>query len=154
MINPELIEIAKGIESAFADIPYPGDDNIVERLIVDGREMGDPEREEIADAFRGKPWRDLPREVILYHYDSLPFLTLEAFRYYLPAYLITALNEDGLNRDFVVFNLNFPERCNGFSPQQKLAVRAFLEYVRRVSESTGDPLQKHTTTALDRYWGQ
>jgi hypothetical protein len=83
----EMRKLAEQVRAAFADVPYPGDGNIV---------PGGPgawEPDAIAEVLRGKDWRDLSG--IDFEYGSAPsFLTPEAFRYYLPALLLNLL--DGL----------------------------------------------------------
>jgi len=77
------------IRKAFARTPYPGDG----KLVV-ARAGEDPECDQIAESFRGKTWKDLPAGLIRSYADSLPLFTAEAFRYYLPAYMLASLGSD------------------------------------------------------------
>lgn len=154
-------DVVSEIERAFSDAPYPGDDHIVTPLVIDGRECRDLEREEIAAAFRGKSWDDLTREAIHFHYHALPFLTAEGFRYYLPAYLIAALDAEWVNRIFLIYQLKYPDKeqfqrlflkqVRLLSPREKLAVCSFLGHLN--SETTDPEERRETTAALDLYWG-
>lgn len=155
-------DMVNEIERAFSDAPYPGDDRIVTPVVIDGREYPDLEREEIAAALRGKSWKDLTREVIHFHYHALPFLTAESFRYYLPAYLIAALDTGWANRIFVIYQLKYPDKerfqklflkqVSLLSTREKLAVRSFLKHLN--NETSDAEEQRETTAALDLYWGQ
>lgn len=90
-INAAEIEALKNqIRSAFAEVQYPGDERL--RGSDEGDEPFQTERE-----FRGKrDWRDLDAEFL----DSSPnglgsalsFFSHEAFRFYLPAYLIADID--------------------------------------------------------------
>lgn len=81
----EIAGLVGQIESAFAATPYPGDDRI-----CDPR-PGDEEVAEYALEFRGARWDRLHPEFLTYHDAAISFFTAEAFRYFLPAYLIAEL---------------------------------------------------------------
>jgi hypothetical protein len=76
-------ELEQRIRLAFADVSYPGDDNIGD---PDGRD----DAEDVAHALKGKSWRNLARRKDLHHL-SLYFMTPVACQYYLPAYLLVAM---------------------------------------------------------------
>ncbi len=73
------------IESAFADVPHPGDCHITTC-------SGD-EADDITAYFRGRTWRGHSSEQLCYHNSAFSFFTEDALIYYLPAFLI-ALVED------------------------------------------------------------
>ena len=75
-------QVAKQIEEAFANTPYPGDENISPEVY---------EGEKLTADFKGKHWRDIPLESVFYHKDDLPFFTDVGFRFYLPIYLLAML---------------------------------------------------------------
>jgi hypothetical protein len=78
-------EFAKRVEAAFEDVPYPGDDNICDAEST-------PDETEIIRAFRGKHWKAVNFEFIMFRFTSaLYFLSSEAFVIYLPSYLITTI---------------------------------------------------------------
>src|SRR5258706_12502111 len=70
-------QVARQIAKAFADAPYPGDDDIG----WDG----------IEDTLRGKHWRELPLDVIFRERGELSFLSAAGFRFYLPAFMLGVL---------------------------------------------------------------
>jgi hypothetical protein len=83
--RPEIAGLVEQIESAFAATPYPGDDHI-----CDPR-PGDEEVAEYALEFRGASWNRLHPEFLAYHDAAISFFTPQAFRHFLPAYLIAEL---------------------------------------------------------------
>ncbi|MFY0529302.1 DUF6714 family protein [Archangium gephyra] len=154
------------IAMAFAEVPYPGDERI-----VDGDNPYDLEMAELTRALRGRHWKQLsPRE--LRHHD-LAFLSREALQFYLPAYLIgslydygdtpyadilhstvfaLALAEGDTAREHIL-RQHEVEMFSVFSPEQKRAIRSFLEYVRDEMPDEfyrGDVPKR----ALTQYWGR
>lgn len=125
------------IESAFHDVPYPGDDHLVPKTPVSDRE-----RQEIAHDFGGRDWHDLDVAYLRQRSEALFLLTPEAFRYYLPAYMRAAIL-DPVEADLVpaavVMALTPSERDEGITslvrarlrdltPPQRRAVAATLRY--------------------------
>lgn len=151
--------IKKQIEDAFSDTPKPDDASI-------GYNPDDWESAELALAFKGRHWQDITPAELQYHSSS--FLSSEGFHYYLPAYLLAALDDYGSLLQKTVFGLGPPnessprakdvwawqlERFERLSSAQKRAVRVFLEYAR--DECTSDFIQGDAPRlALERYWGQ
>lgn len=81
-------ELKAEIEAAFADVPYPGDDDaaLVEHFC--------PECLETAARFRGvkwQDWKDKPLELFSRGREYLSAFTPAAFRYYLPLYMVQVL---------------------------------------------------------------
>jgi len=74
------------IETAFADVPYPGDDNIADHQDC-------LECDEVRAFFRGKSWRDLKFPELRDYSQSLPLFTPQAFHYFLPGYLLATMND-------------------------------------------------------------
>ena len=72
--------VAKQIEEAFADTPYPGDNNIGWGCGSEGKEF-----EEVV---RGKHWKDLTLDFIIKHRSNIHCMTTDGFRFYLPAFLL------------------------------------------------------------------
>lgn len=74
------------IEAAFAEVPYPGDDNIAlhENCL---------ECDDLRAYLRGKSWRDLKFPELRSFHESLPLLTPVAFRYFLPGYMLASLSD-------------------------------------------------------------
>jgi hypothetical protein len=80
-------ELKRQIEEAWATVPYPGDDRIVPDV------LWDEERQEMRAGLVGRHWREVDREAIKFCRDALPLLTVEARRFYLPAFLFAAIDD-------------------------------------------------------------
>jgi hypothetical protein len=165
--NPARMQALKQeIAAAFADVPYPGDDGL-----VDGNNPYDLERADLVKALKGKHWKQLT-PVELRHND-LAFMSRKALQFYLPAYLVGSLYDygDTVYADILqstVFSLMLPdedtardrmlrkhdlERFSVFTPAQKRAICSFLEYVR--DELPDEFYQGEAPReALALYWGQ
>src|SRR5215203_4936125 len=104
--------VAKQIEEAFADTPYPGDDNI-------GWGCGS-EGDYLEKAFQGKLWKELSLELILEHRDQLPCTTPEGFRYYLPAWMLTVLFHYEVKRVDILYE----SLISNLAPRQGADMRA------------------------------
>jgi hypothetical protein len=136
--------VRREIEAAFADAPRPADD----RLVIHGDATSGDDAE-IAAAFRGKRWDELPLELLTYHHEALFFMTPEAYRYFLPAYLTACMG--GVRRagnivSAVISSLtpprgragddDFGTRMRGFTAAQRAAIKSVLVFL----QSEGDPL--------------
>src|SRR5690242_6376040 len=132
-VRNERAELEAQVRAAFANVPYPGDDNIAS--------AGAWEPAAIAEVLRGKDWRDL--KGVDFDFGSAPsFLTPAAFRYYLPALLLNLLEDRGSPTYFdslagsTLFSLEPFEWDAGFlavrlallSREQRAAVRDVLRY--------------------------
>lgn len=80
--------LVDAIAGAFADADYPGDDRI-----VSSSTGPDFERDAIKRLLKGLGWRDVAPGTLDLLRDSLPFLSPEGFRFYLPAYMVYCLND-------------------------------------------------------------
>ena len=70
-------------------MPYPGTEYITNDL-----EGNDLERKQIREVFsRYENWQDVPRELLLQERDALPLFEPQGFRFYLPAYMLFALED-------------------------------------------------------------
>ncbi|BDI33659.1 hypothetical protein CCAX7_57100 [Capsulimonas corticalis] len=133
-LKKEAKALRARIESAFADVPYPSDEHLGERT-----QMDDDYNDVIAH-FTGKNWRDLipvrkpPRGRANPLETDMCFCTAEAWRYFLPAYLITAVKMESVGS----FTLNpgrsehlsdhIERRFRLLSAEQCAVVAAFLKY--------------------------
>lgn len=175
MTHSELHEhvesLRQRIYKSFADVTYPGDDSL-----VNSREGAEPLL--LGREFQGmNDWRDLDDGFIDQAPDgfgsALSFFSDEAFRFYLPAYLLADI-AGGLHHSDPVFHL-----CHGlddrsqaepinrrrygeqtwhdyatgrfaqFSQSQRAAIAAYLRYKR----DTGDGFDRAMIDqALNRYW--
>jgi hypothetical protein len=150
-VSPQCVKLQREIEHAFASVKYPGDDQLVYNS--SGQHL---ECKEVAEAFRGKHWKALSLETLSHHSSGLFFLTPEAYRFYLPAYLISgSLHYDEAEgvADSVVFSLIPPSaakdialygalsemRIGSLSLTQRNAIRAFLQFLKE-HHSEDDPL--------------
>ncbi len=81
--------IIQEIRNAFGDMPYPGTEYITNDL-----EGNDLERKQIRKGFsRYENWQDVPCELLLQERDALPLFEPQGFRFYLPAYMLFALED-------------------------------------------------------------
>jgi hypothetical protein len=148
------------IERAFADVVYPGDDHLV--YDASGYHL---EAAEIATAFRGRHWRDVPLATLKRESSGLFFMTPAAYRFYLPAYLIAAIrayDETDTLPGSVVFSLtaapaedpgraeSFRARVADLTPSQRDAIRSFLEFL--AAEHGRDFPLGDIERALDSSW--
>lgn len=117
---------------------------------------GHEERQQLAAAFAGKSWRDVPVAVAQHHHDALPFFSDEGFRHFLPAWLRGALEPD-TDLDFfalqelrpppgVAERAAFEGRVAGFSPEQRAAIAAFLAHL------APDDFDAEALAAARRFW--
>lgn len=82
------------IVSAFADNSYPGDDRLTTF------NPAESDFDETYQVLRGKTWREMPVVEFIQGDTPIPDLTPEAFHYYMPALLLTSLDESvRLNSD-------------------------------------------------------
>jgi hypothetical protein len=142
----------QAIQEAFAEVPYPGDDGI-------GYNLSDWDGQKVNRDFKGYHWREVPRNVLVYHHYNLCFFSPRGRQFYLSTYLLAGLDEFVDIADTTIYylssldDLRYVEQQHGFyTPAQKHAVCLFLEYVRDEMPhvSLGDLAQR----ALDVYWGR
>lgn len=161
----EAARLKEEIQEAFADVPYPGDDQLVTHTDYF-------ERDAIKTFFKGKDWRDINIEWLSHEYPQDPsaclgFMTPQAFRYYLPAYLLVSIDnlpESDVTPETTVWALTAPEtpgpdmdrfvaRMDGLTKRQAQAIKSFLEF--RKAEYADDPEHRNDPIiALERYWNK
>lgn len=153
--------LAERIRRTFADLRKPSGEPI-----LDGFD-GSSDAEPALVAFGGRPWEDLLEPDLLFvHSAGLIALRPPHFRYYFPAYLLTAVEparsptssfsgvEDVVGycwvpeADAVADNRLFSERMGAFTPQERALIRDVLEYLGRVEG------RQRARRALRRYWDQ
>jgi hypothetical protein len=165
--EPKRAELIEHIRSAFDATPYPGDGRIVDPPNPD--RYRDDEPLGIALAFRGLDWRTIDPEILADCYSSLSFFSDEAFRYYLPAYLIANVHDSELidtGNAAPVFHLTFGfsmkgselgwrphtiKRLNGFSKVEREAIIAYLRYYAADLDPY-DSCRFDIEEALNSYW--
>jgi hypothetical protein len=155
MDEARLRSVKQQIEEAFKDAPYPGDHEMV-------TDPNDWESIDLMNAFKGKHWKELDAETLRRNHDT--FLSIAGLQYYFPAYLMAALDDVEDILPFTVYGLYFSEdprlrqrdleRFNSFTPAQKKAIKAFLEYVRDQYPECWSLRDPEPVRALRDYWGQ
>lgn len=147
-INSEALRVKSDIEKAFADVPYPGYENLVH--------IQRPEDIDVAEHFkdiRWLDWKDKP-SLVLSKVSSgdLFLLSKEAYRYYLPLYMIQALvdyEKADLFPSEIIHSLapvaNKPainkyvsRRISLMTPTQLKAILSYLEFFKREHGSKFD----------------
>jgi hypothetical protein len=124
------MSIQESIESAFKEVPYPGDDCIA---LHECAECG-----QMRDDFRGKSALTLENAVLERRCDSLPLLSPSAFHYFIAAYMAYSLSHpDSITAFFTRQGLGegglddfYLERFRLFTSQQRDAVVAFPEFLK------------------------
>lgn len=121
-------ELENLIESAFASMSYPGDEHIM--ACEETHLAGCVECQEAFAFFRGKDWKELAREdaSLPYHYGGPIFLTSEARRFFIPAYLITALRHSNREKLEAVLSL-MPADQWEFTPLQQQLISFALRQI-------------------------
>ncbi len=155
-------ELIKRIESAFREEKYPGDDGLTHGSSMEAVEVG--------DFLRARRWQDLRLGELARNHASLFFMTPEALRYYIPAFLVAAVRDyddsdqipSSLLSLLSPFALNdsdyqtrFRQRYELFNDSQRDAIRAFLEYLRDThSEDFPGGDGKDQASQLLEWWAQ
>ena len=154
------------IDQAFCCVPYPGRENVC------GSPSGEWEFEPLfkCEVQWRKDWRKIPAGLIATEVrDILPLFSAAGYRFFLPAYMKTALlaikypfNDDyGTLLMFVIFGLcpsdDFDEhhahQISLFNGEQKHAVAAFLKHIRQYHTYGEDGLCEYDgliASALER----
>ena len=153
-----LLKLA--VKDAFQTVEFPGDANILSPDCV-----GEPDCVDETDIEDFKcdsdwktDWQKIPKEVIEYNYQSLAFFSPAAFQFYLPAYLLQAIDAlDSNVLEFTVYELvpseafvkRFELRRNALNDRQQKVVVRFLEFVRKWCDGG---LARVADDGLNRYW--
>lgn len=151
------------IEKAFCDVNYPGDENLVNSSYGEEPEL-------VKQHFRGKKdWRIINAEELDLD-GALSFFSDEAFRFFLPAFLIADINDalsfndpsirlcwaltpqaEGQKIAKVFGGETMGERArkclDDFSKEQVHAIVAYLQY-----RLTKDEYNPTIQQALEHYW--
>lgn len=134
-MNSEASSLKREIEEAFASLPYPGDDNLVEKDSI--------EYLEVAGRFRGKhwqDWKDSPTGLLMKTVGDLSFFSPVAFCYYLPLYMLQGLLDNTeypftgdvitcLDPAVIPGTDRVSRRLGAMNHAQLTAVLAFLKYI-------------------------
>ena len=125
------MKLDEEVYNAFSSVPKPNYDQITPHRCL--------ECDEIRDEFSKYSVRDLPAEVVKANHSSLPLLSSEALRYYLPRYIDHALSTSNDDvAQFLLFELtpkdgNEPqeERLRVFSPEERAVISRFLGFIEK-----------------------
>lgn len=134
------------IKEAFQGRERPNEAALLQRAPDDG----------VRAYYRGKSWQDILRtKDDLEPRDAIPDLTFEGFVYYLPAFLILALDADDPLEvgDALVFHLwSFTDWvAEKLRPAEKRVVVQVLEYLAEEWRKRGE-VNNLAAVALDHYW--
>jgi len=145
-------DIAREVEKGFATVAYPGDDNLF-------RYPDDYPSAFLRATFKGKHWRDITPEMLIEHQHQLSYFSPEAFRFFLPCFLICALLHGDVTEflwETVYYNLAPGHRDMAFlndlinllDARQKAVLRRYIELYLRIEVTVPDP---HGNEALE-FW--
>ena len=137
------MSLKEAIRAAFADVEYPGDNNIV-RCPYHCRPC-----EEIVEYFRGKTTEGHSVEDLRDHHTALTLFTPEAFQYFLPAFMIASLesyNDTDILPDSIRFHFEFNldhrdhflVRMTRFSPEQRRVITEFLRHMESLGAGSSE----------------
>ena len=155
-MTPRAQQVLEQIKAAFPAFPFPETEEVNEWDLY----AHDPERLEIAAFFKGKKWTDVSVKNIRFFYPALVLFSPLAYRCFLPGFMAGVLQDPeaaDVACDSVVFSLRtgsyrdpgeFPRRMEGFTREQREAIRKFLEWFR--DELFDDRAGK----ALEEYWSK
>jgi hypothetical protein len=134
-LDCSIANLRDKIVEAFASVARPGRDEITGHKCE--------ECDELMNTFSSLEANAVPPQIVDSTFDQLPLFTPEAYRYFLPAYLLKCLDDfdpDNSVCEFVIYSLT-PQAANEtdklwidkmhgpFDRKQKDAVAAFLELV-------------------------
>ena len=152
------MNLAAAVRSVFPVEPKPS-------KLVNYMGGGDPQQ--IVDYFGGKTWPEITMHGLMYEYEGDPFgamafMTDEAFRYYLPSFMMISLEEmeiADLVPSNVCWRLTPPDdpaennifltRMSGFSPAQKEVIATYLR-----EDATTGACSSEAREAYEGYWHQ
>lgn len=128
------MSLKEAIKVAFADVRYPGDNNIT-RCPYQCRPC-----QEIADYFKGKTSEGHLVEDLRDHHTALSLFTPDAFHFFLPAFMLASIesyNSTDILPDSIRFHFEFDlehrdhflVRLTNFSEEQRRVITEFFRYM-------------------------
>lgn len=163
MVSIDKVQLTYLIKKSFSGLRYPGDNALVPDL------DNHLEQQQVKDYFKGKKWEDITLGSLRTEYIGdesacLYFMTEQAARYYLPAYLLISVidyNDADVIIDSVISMLTPEEHdgsnlerfyswVKGFSLEQCNVISLFLLYMAKNHSDyffEGEP-----NIALECYW--
>ncbi len=139
---PQLTDVRQAIRDAFSGLDVP-----VGTVFIDGP----------PDPFEGQPWEAVPRDVL----EREPIMfTFEGYQYYLPAFLLAALDGGGVEKVMASLCPPLAERSkwwklflcdNGrLTVNQSKSIFLFLKYI----EENEPDYAEDARLAIDNYWSR
>jgi hypothetical protein len=147
---PTSMTLKQAIEAAFANVTYPGDNNITHCP------YGCSECRRVAEYFKGRTWTEHDLAELRAHHVALTLFTPEAFHYFLPAFMLASMDayEKGdVIPDAIRFHFEYSHEVQGHfavrmsrlsAPQRK----AIIDYLI-LMESKGAGSSEHAIGFLD-----
>jgi hypothetical protein len=139
------------IREVFADVPYPGDENIIS---TPDHVQSCGECSRLYHALVGKRWTELTEDNSSSGYIShaMSFFTAAGWHHYLPAYLIQSINLRRFSSLYFrpSFNAGWNERIKRLSPEQCKMVIAYLLIV--LKEDAESQYSVDRNAEVVRYW--
>jgi hypothetical protein len=156
-LKQDQFRLRQLIETAFAAVPYPGDEDLIEHHC--------PECEDFSRHFRGKRWMDFKDDPLallgVRYQEAFAFFTPRAFRYYLPLGMLAVVglyeHADLLPQSLVLHLSPTPHnrgwheaRLSLLSMPQLHAVGSFLVFLQSCyGHDLGNTTLSQITSALD-----
>ena len=156
-MKPRKPALKHEVLAAFGELKYPGHDRVLDPDCHPGR------IDEVED-YLGREWHTLDDDFLQMHTEGLSFFSHEAFAYYLPAFLLHALqstHHPGDADDALINALDAggpgssrrawqTARFNAMTQPQRHAVAKVLA---RIADKSADGFDRQQAgRALDRYW--
>lgn len=156
-MRAEKVVLADRIRNVFAEARHPGAKSIADDI---------PQTRELLYEIGGRNWCEILPTIAFQHAESLAAFTPEGLRYYLPAFMLAALEEgdeaDWIRDALILILSGEPdgERMEGrFSRFVKMlegpevsAVCAFLEYLERDDIDLREGSSGERMRRLIAYW--
>lgn len=150
--------LSSNIKRSFDDSKPQWNSQVVEDV------PGDLERQEIGKAFQKRRWSAIGIETLRYHAEALFFFTPQAYRYFLPAYLLAVLEDyeaSDIISNVLITTLTPPSedderfvyflaRFDLLTNSQKRVITGFLEFM--LQEHGEDFWHGELKSALENYW--
>ncbi len=163
-MQDEINSFTQMVHAAFGDTSYP-ENNLVQSG-TNPNYVG--EEISIIKHFTGKRWQEITLESLIANRDCISWFTVEAYRYYLPAYMIaviTHFHEVDVLSNNTLYHLTPPDEhetwktefittSKGFTQAQKSVIQNFIALYARLSPETlaYDP-GRHLQRAAE-FWSQ
>lgn len=157
-----LENLQNKIIEEFQDIPYPGDDNIVPH-----KPYLDIESDRVKEFFKGKNWKNINIHHLINDYTGdhsacLIMMTPEAFRYYLPAYMLICIQdyeEADVSYETLFYKLTkgmygenfFEDRLECLADNAKKVISEFIWTMHSLHGHDAIPYELE---AFNSYWNQ